>query len=77
MSSIDVQNFLQLKYPPSHWGSFDTLQIINNIKIPFGEWNTTRSLEPIINTLPQYGTGGGTQGVTNKPINLRETGVLR
>ena len=65
----EVKNLLQLPSSPSHYGKFDTLQIINNITIPKGKWGTGFNLEPICKTMPQWGKGGGTQAVTSKFIN--------
>ena len=33
------------------------------------KFNEGDRLEPIVDSLPQYGTGGGTQVITNKPIS--------
>jgi len=51
---------------------FNALQIIDDISIPNGAWNTNGIPEPITNTYPKYGSGGATQVITNKPIKKFE-----
>lgn len=68
MSGQDVKNFLQLPRAPSHVATFDTLPIIDDIKVPNGNWNTNGVPEPITSTMPHWGTGGATQATTNTPI---------
>ena len=55
---------------PSHWVSFDTLPLIDDLMIPSGRWNTTNVLEPITKTFPEWGKGGATQAITNQPIRV-------
>ena len=76
MSPSAVQDWLQLPRTPSHWSSFDTLPLINDLKIPTGKWNTTTVPEPITSTFPEWGKGGGTQAITNQPIKLNGFGSL-
>jgi hypothetical protein len=76
MSPSTVQSLLQLPRTPTNWVSFDTLQLINDLKIPTGNWNTTTILEPITNTFPKWGSGGGTQAITNQPIQIKGFGML-
>ncbi|MDD2592703.1 MAG: hypothetical protein PHN21_07855 [Erysipelotrichaceae bacterium] len=51
-------------------GSFDTLQIIDDIRIPNGNWGTANYLEPLTRCYPEFGIGGATQAITNKQIIL-------
>jgi len=74
-SGREAQEYLQMKPEllPSHYAEFDTLQIIDDISIPAGQWNTWRTdsfviPEPLTRTFPQYGKGGSTQAITNTPI---------
>ena len=67
-SAEQIKSELQIKYPPTHIGEFDTLQIIDDIHIPYGEWGTAKHLEPITKDFPRYGKGGATQAITNTPI---------
>lgn len=68
--STEVQNLLQLPKKPSHAVQFDTLQLVDDLSIPTGKWNTTNTPEPITNTFSKWGKGGGTQAITNEPINV-------
>ena len=47
---------------------FDTKQILDDVKIPQGQWGKADHLEPITTDFPQFGPGGATQAVTTKPI---------
>lgn len=76
MSPSEVSNLLQLPQLPSYWASFDVLQLVPDLKIPTGRWNTTTTLEPITSTFPEYGLGGGTQAITNLPISINGYGQL-
>jgi len=69
LSASETQSLLQLKYAPSHFGTFDTLQLIDDLSIPGGRWNTSPILEPRTSTFPEFGTGGATQAITTTPIN--------
>lgn len=76
MNPSDVQSLLQLPRVPSHWVSFDTLPLVNDLAIPSGRWGTTSTLEPITKTFPEWGAGGGTQAITNQPIKIKDFGRL-
>jgi len=62
------KNKLQIYDKPSHIADFDTLQIIDDIKIPKEKWNTGKNLEPITKSYPNLGEGGATQATTTTPI---------
>ncbi|MFK7827421.1 MAG: pre-toxin TG domain-containing protein [Oligoflexales bacterium] len=47
---------------------FDTLQIVDDVRIPNGKWNTEKYLEPITKDYPEHGVGGAAQAVTNSEI---------
>jgi hypothetical protein len=49
-------------------GSFDTLQLVDDLRIPTGSHMTSGIPEPITSTYPEWGTGGATQAITNKAI---------
>ncbi|MDX1920776.1 MAG: Hint domain-containing protein, partial [Candidatus Caenarcaniphilales bacterium] len=70
MTPNEVKNLLQLPREPSHVVIFDTLHLTNDLKIPTGRWNLTNTPEPITSTFPEWGTGGGTQAITNQPIKI-------
>ncbi len=75
-SSQEVQNLLQLPHEPSHAVEFDTKQILDDIRIPDGKWDTNGIPEPITNTFDKWGKGGGTQAITNKPITIETNSVI-
>lgn len=49
---------------------FDTKQILDDVRIPNGNWGKSSYLEPITTDFPQFGPGGATQAVTNRPIKI-------
>ena len=49
---------LQVPHDASVKVSFDTLQIIDDISIPYGNWGRASYLEPITKDFPQFGLGG-------------------
>ena len=63
---------LQVPHDASIRGAFDTLQIIDDIRIPYGSWNQADYLEPITRDFPQFGPGGATQAITDSAIKLDE-----
>ena len=68
MSGAGAKSILQLEREPSHYATFDTLQIIDDLSIPGGRWGTSPILEPITTTFPEYGIGGASQATTTTPI---------
>ena len=58
LSPGEAQSLLQTPYPPSNWVEFDTLPLIDDLRIPNGNWQRSPTLEPITNTFPEFGTGG-------------------
>ena len=67
-SAEQIQSELQIEKPPTHYGEFDTLQIIDDVRIPKGSWGTANHYEPIVKDFPDLGSGGATQAVTKIPI---------
>ncbi|MBY0425712.1 MAG: hypothetical protein K2Q22_08760 [Cytophagales bacterium] len=64
-----AKELLQLQTLPSNYIKFNTLQVIDNIQVPFGRGNNPAyALEPIISTYPEFGRGGATQVITSSPI---------
>ena len=63
---------LQVPHDASIRGKFDTLQIIDDIRIPNGKWGTASWKEPITKDFPNFGQGGATQAITNHSIILDE-----
>ncbi|MCX4342082.1 MAG: hypothetical protein OSJ72_20985, partial [Lachnospiraceae bacterium] len=61
---------LQVPHDASIRATFDTLQLADDLRIPYGERGQADWLEPIIQDFPQFGEGGATQAVTNKRIVL-------
>ena len=70
MSLGEVKKLLQLPRTPSHAVEFNTRQLIDDLSIPTGKWNTSSMPEPITCTFPEWGAGGGTQAITNQPIRI-------
>ncbi|WP_161632846.1 hypothetical protein ACTACG_06125 [Pseudomonas syringae] len=46
----------------------DTEQILDDVRIPQGQWGKADYLEPITVDFPQCGSGGATQAITNQEI---------
>ncbi len=61
---------LQVPHDASVKVSFDTLQIIDDISIPHGNWGKASYLEPITVDFPQFGSGGATQVITHNKIKI-------
>ena len=57
-----------MTYEPSNIATFNTLQLIGDLRVPYSNWNTTNILEPLTNSYPQYGVGGATQAITSTNI---------
>lgn len=55
---------LQVPHDASIRGSFDILQIIDDIRVPNGKWGQASWLEPIAKDFPKYGPGGETLAIT-------------
>jgi hypothetical protein len=56
---------------------FDTLHIVDDLKISLGKWGEADYLEPITSSMPQFGDGGATQAVTNAAIQVERIINLR
>ena len=52
--------------------TFDTLQIIDDVRIPYGNNGNAPWLEPLTIDFPEYGPGGATQAITNQQITIKE-----
>lgn len=68
---------LQVPHDASVKVSFDTLQIIDDLSIPYGNWGKASYLDPITKDFPKYGVGGATQAITRKKINISKLTFLR
>ena len=49
----EVKDLLQLPETPSHVVEFDTKQILDDVRVPDGKWNTNGVPEPTTETFPQ------------------------
>ncbi len=49
---------------------FDTLQLLDDISIPYGNWGKANYLEPITKDFPKFGPGGATQAITKEKIKI-------
>ena len=56
---------------------FDTLQVVDDVKIPRGMYNTADYLEPLTKDYPQFGAGGAAQAITNSEIEASRIVDLR
>lgn len=61
---------LQVPHDASIKVSFDTLQIIDDISVPYGNWGKASYLEPLTTDFPQFGFGGATQVITHSNIKI-------
>lgn len=53
----------------SLFASFDTLQLLDDLAIPGGNWGSSSTPEPITSTVTEFGgTGGATQAITSTTI---------
>ena len=68
--SVANPSALQVPHDASIKVSFDTLQIIDDISIPYGDWGRASYLEPITQDFPQFGAGGATQVITHSEIRI-------
>jgi RHS repeat-associated protein len=68
LTAHQAQQLLQVPYTPAMYATFDTLQVVNDVAIPTGLYNTTLIPEPITSTYPENGTGGATQAITSTTI---------
>ncbi|MBP3195352.1 MAG: hypothetical protein J6M05_06775 [Cardiobacteriaceae bacterium] len=78
-NNFDTPNpgMLQIPHDGAIKGTFDTLQVIDDVYIPNGKWNTADYPEPITKDYPKYGPGGATQAITHKEIKLDSLEDLR
>lgn len=53
---------LQVPHDASIKVSFNTMQIIDDISVPYGNWGKTSYFEPITTNFSQFGPDGATQG---------------
>ena len=72
-NNYDVANpsALQVPHDASVKVSFDTLQIVDDISVPYGNWGKASYLEPITTDFPQFGSGGATQVITHSRIKIK------
>ncbi|OFZ15590.1 MAG: hypothetical protein A2Z20_04940 [Bdellovibrionales bacterium RBG_16_40_8] len=67
-SAKSVASELQVPHNASIKVEFDTKQILDDVKIPNGNWGKADWLEPITKDHPQFGSGGAYQAVTSQKI---------
>jgi hypothetical protein len=84
-SAAQIKSELQIPHEPTHYGEFDTIQIIDDVRIPNENWGQGTKPEPITDYFgpnnpdptQNFGKGGATQAVTKTPIKdfeLQEIG---
>jgi len=64
-----ARNALQIKHDARYRITIDTLNNINDLHIPHGNWGNADWLEPITKDMPQFGSGGASQAVTNNALS--------
>ena len=69
---VAAKDWLQTPHPADVRASFDTLQTLDDLQIPKGQWNTADYYEPITKDYIDYGRGGATQAITQKEIKIDE-----
>ncbi len=67
--AIIAKGKLQIPYRPEYRVSFDTIDIIDDISIPKGQWGAADYLEPLTSDYKNFGPGGATQAITYSQIN--------
>ncbi|MEJ2046290.1 MAG: hypothetical protein P8X89_23785 [Reinekea sp.] len=77
ISPVEAKTFMQLPREPTHAVGFDTLQIIDSLKIPDEKWNSNGRPEPLTSTFPEWGSGGATQAITNAPIKICPSNITQ
>ena len=75
MSRSGVRSLLQLPRTPTHVASFDTLQIVDDLRIPREYRGEGLSPEPITVSYPKLGVGQGSQAVVTRPIVVNPNNV--
>ena len=70
-----AQSKLQIPYTPDTRIGFDTLDYVNDMTIPHGNWGSANYLEPITKDYSEYGVGGATQVLIHKDI--KATNIVR
>ena len=77
-SASEARNALQISTDWSNAGlrgEFDTLQIIDDIRIPYEYGDTGKILEPFTKSYPEFGTGGHRQVITDSWIEFKPGGL--
>ena len=70
--AVVAQGKLQIPYRPEYRVDFNTLNIIDDVSIPHGEWGTAEHLEPITADFKKYGPGKASQAITYSEIESVE-----
>ena len=67
--AIIAQGKLQIPYRPEYRIAFNTIDIVEDINIPYGQWGKASYLEPITKDYKKFGPGKATQAITYSQIN--------
>ncbi|MGE3683326.1 MAG: pre-toxin TG domain-containing protein [Bdellovibrionales bacterium] len=67
-STKGVASELQVPHDASIKVEFDTKQVLEDVKIPNGNWGKADWLEPITKDHPRFGEGGAYQAITSQRI---------
>ena len=72
-----ASKLLQVPHDAAIRIEFDTLQVIDDIRIPYGKWGKANYFEPLTKDFPKFGYGGATQAVTHESIQVKRIIDLR
>jgi hypothetical protein len=63
-----ARSHLQVPHDARYKVEFDTKQILDDVRIPRGNFGAADYLEPLTKDFPEFGVGGATQAVTTRGI---------
>ncbi|HEM3615407.1 TPA: hypothetical protein U1C23_002303 [Streptococcus suis] len=77
--NYDIPNpgALQVPHDAAIKATFDTKQILDDVRVPNGNWGKASYPEPLTTDFPNFGPGGATQAITNKQIKIDSLTDLR
>ncbi|MBF0207517.1 MAG: hypothetical protein HQK53_11575 [Oligoflexia bacterium] len=68
-NAAEASSKLQVPHDATYRVTLDTMENINDLRIPYGEWGKADWLEPFTKAYPDYGIGGASQAVTNSAMS--------
>ena len=73
--AVVASDKLQIPYRPDYRVSGDTLDIIDEIKIPKGDWGRADYLEPLTTDFKKFGPGNATQAIIKGKLPVDPTTI--